>query len=178
MQWTLLATDMERKELTFYDYDYTRQRSALTMLGLDSKQHGDSIVAQGVDPQFTTMLRVGSGWVAWDATRDSFERDRIAWSLASGRGAHKASLGRSITAVTVDPDGKYVAISESNAMRGNYFRDAVYALRARDGKEIWHRNLPSFARSAPAFLGEKFFVYTDSDGADSTVRVLQIPNKR
>lgn len=175
-QWTLLATDMERKELTFYEYDYTTQRSALIMLGLDSKQHDDSIVAQGVDAQFTTMLHVGSGWVAWDAARDSIERYRVAWSLANGRGIHKALWGRSITAVKVDPDGAYVAISESNAMRGNYFQDAVYVLRASDGKEVWHRNLPSFARSSLAFLGEKSFAYTDSDGAHTTVRVLQIPD--
>ena len=61
LQWTLLALDMERKELTFYEYDYTKQRSSLTMLSLGSERQGDSIVAQGVDAQFTTLLRVGSG---------------------------------------------------------------------------------------------------------------------
>jgi len=176
LQWALLGADMERNELTFYTFDYTTQRSSLTMLGLGSEQQGDSIVVQGVDAQFTTLLRVGSGWVAWDAARDLGERYRIAWSLANGRGVHEALLGRSITAVKVDPDGAYVAISESNAIRDNIVKDAVYVLRASDGKEVWHRNLPRFTRSSLAFLGAKLFAYTDSDGAHPTVRVLQIPD--
>lgn len=176
LQWTLLALDMERKELTFYEYDYTKQRSSLTMLSLGSERQGDSIVAQGVDAQFTTLLRVGSGWVGWDAAREPPERYRVAWSLAGGRGVHKALWGRSITAVKVDPDGAYIAISETTAMRDYHVKDAVYLVRTSDGKEVWHRNLPTYTRSSLAFLGEKFFAYTDSDGAHSTVRVLQIPD--
>jgi len=173
--WELLAADMDRKELTFYDYDNTTRRSALTMLGLDSERHGDSIVVQGVDAQFSTVQRVGSGWVAWDAAREPVERYRVAWSLARGRGVHKALIGRSITAVKVDPGGEYVAISETTAMLDYNVKDVVYVLRAGDGKEVWHRNLPTYARSSLAFLGEKLLAYTDSDGARSTVRVLQIP---
>jgi len=112
--------------------------------------------------------------VAWDAAREPGERYRIAWSLANGRGTREALRGRSITAVKVDPDGAYVAVSESNAILDNIAGDAVYVLRASDGREVWHRNLPRYARSALAFLGEKLFAYTDSDGARSTVRVLQI----
>jgi hypothetical protein len=119
LEWGLLAADMERKELTFYDYDYTTRRSSLTMLGLGSEQQGDSIVAQGVDAQFTTLLRVGSGWVAWDATREPGERYRVAWALANGRGADEALKGRGITAVKADPDGAYIGISETNAIRDN-----------------------------------------------------------
>ena len=176
LAWTLLAADMERKELTFYEYDYTTRRSSLTMLGVGSERQGDSIVVQGVDAQFTTLLRVGSGWVAWDATQELGKRYRVAWSLASGRGVHKAFWGRSITAVTVDPDGAYVAISETTAMRDYNVQDAVYVLRTSDGKVVWHRNLPTYTRSSLAFLGEKFFVYTNLDGAHPTVRVLQIPD--
>ena len=79
--------------------------------------------------------------------------------------------------VKVDPDGAYIAISETNAIRDNNVQDAVYVLRARDGKEVWHRHLPRYAGSSLlAFLGEKLFAYTDSDGTHPTVRVLQIPN--
>lgn len=176
LQWTLLGADMKRNELTFYQYDYTKKQSSLTMLGLGSEQRGNSIAVQGVDAQFTTLLHVGSGWVSWDAARELGERYRVAWSLASGRGVHEALRGRSITAVKADPDGAYVAISETNAIRDNIVRDAVYVLRASDGKEVWHRNLPRYARSSLAFLGEKLFAYTDSDGTHSTVRVLQIPD--
>jgi hypothetical protein len=176
LQWTLLGVDMERKELTFYDFDYTTQRSSLTTFGLGSERQRDSIVVQGIDAQFTTLLRVGSGWVAWDAAREPHERYRIAWSLVNGRGTHEALRGRSITALKVDPDGAYIAISETNAIRDNDVQDAVYVLRTSDGKKVWHRNLPRYARSSLAFIGEKFFAYTDSDGAHSKVRVLQIPD--
>jgi len=172
----LLAADMERQELTFYAYDYTTRRSSLATFGLGSEQQGDSIVVQGVEAQFTTLLRVGSGWVAWDAAREPGERYRIAWSLANGRGKHEALLGRSLTAVKVDPDGAYVAISETSAIRNFNVQDAVYVVRTSDGKEVWHRNLPWYARSSLAFLGDKLFAYTDSDGAHATVRVLRIPD--
>ena len=85
-------------------------------------------------------------------------------------------MGRSITAVKVDPDGAYVAISETTAMSDYDVQDAVYVLRASDGKEVWQRSLPTYARSSLAFLGGKLFAYTDSDGAHSTVCVLQIPD--
>jgi len=173
--WELLAADAERKELTFYSYDYTTRRSALTLLGLDSARHGDSIVVQGVNAQFATIQRVGSGWLAWDAAREPAQRYRIAWSLANGRGVHEALRGRSITAVKVDPDGEYVAISETTAMRDYNVEDVVYVLRVGDGKEVWRRKLPTYTRSSLAFLGQKLFAYTDFDGVHSTVRVLQIP---
>ena len=106
--WELLAADMERKELTFYDYDYTTRRSSLTTLGLDSEQHGDSIVAQGVDAQFTTILRVGSGWVAWDAAREPGQRYRVAWSLANGRGTHIRHYGAALS-----PPSKWIRMEDT-----------------------------------------------------------------
>jgi len=175
-QWMLLAADVERKELTFYEYNYTTRRSSLTMLGLDTEQQVNSIVVQGVEAQFTTILRVGSGWVAWDAAREPRERYRVAWSLPNGRGTHEASRGQSFTAVKVAPDGAYIAISETSTLRDSVAQDSVYLLRASDGKEVWHRNLPRYARSSLAFLSETLFAYTDSDGAHYTVRVLQIPD--
>jgi len=173
--WALLAADIERQELTFYEHTYPSGLSSLTVLGLDGERRGQPIVAEGVNAQFTNLLRVGSGWVAWDATQEAGEPYRVAWSLASGRRTHHTLKGRGITAVEVDPNGTYIAVSETNAIRDNYVKDAVYVLRASDGKEIWHRNLPRYARSSLAFLGDKLFAYTDSDGAHSTVRVLQIP---
>jgi hypothetical protein len=175
-QWMLLAADVERKELTFYEYNQTTRRSSLTMLGLDTEQQVNSIVVQGVDAQFATILRVGSGWVAWDAAREPREHYRVAWSLPNGQGTHEASRGQSFTAVKVAPDGAYIAISETSTLRDSVAQDSVYLLRASDGKEVWHRNLPRSARSWLAFLSEKLFAYTDSDGAHYTVRVLQIPD--
>ncbi len=130
-----------------------------------------------VEPLDSTLIRVGSGWVAWDAARDSvFEPYRIAWSISSGRGSQTTTPGRSITAVAVNPAGTYIAVSETNSTRIHLLKDAVYVLRARDGKAVWTRTLPAFARSSVAFLGDRLFTYTDVEGSHSTVRVLQIPD--
>ncbi len=173
--WVLLAADIERQELTFYEHAYPSGLNSLTVLGFDGERRGQPVVAEGLNAQFTSMLRVGTGWVAWDATPEDFESYRIAWLLAGERETHHTLKGRSITAVEVDPSGTYIAVSETNAIRDNYVKDAVYVLRTSDGKEIWHRSLPRYARSSLAFLGDKLFAYTESDGAHSTVRVLQIP---
>ncbi len=126
------------------------------MLSLGSERQGHSIVARGVDVEFTTLLRVGARGVAWDAAREPAERYRVAWSLANGRGVHKALWGRSITAVKVDPDGEYVAISETTAMRDHTSRMPSTFFAPAMARSL-HRNLPTIypqcARlSRPEFL--------------------------
>jgi hypothetical protein len=179
-QLALLGVDMERQELSFYEHEYANRRSSLTVLGLDGEWRGQALVAEGVDPQFNTFLRAGSGWVAWDAAREPEEPYRVAWSLQGGRGTHRVLKGRGITAVAVDPSGTYVGISITTSLRvgGGHIKDAVYVLRTSDGKEVWRRYLPAYARASLAFLGDKLFAYTDWDGAHATVRVLQIPDYR
>jgi len=176
-EWLLLGADMQRQELTFFEHNVVKRYAGLVVLGLDGARRGQPLVAEGVEPQDSTILRVGSGWVAWDATRDgTFESYRIAWSVSGGRGSHKTTAGRSITAVAVNPAGTYIAVSETNSTRIHYFNDVVYVLRASDGKKIWHRTLPMFARSSVAFLGDGFFAYTQINNSRPTVRVLHITN--
>ena len=176
--WWLLDADMGRQELTFFEHNFVNRYAGLVVLGLDGARHGQPLVAEGIEPQDLTVVRVGAGWVAWDATRDgAFEPFRIAWSLSGGRGSQKTTAGRSITAVAVNPAGTYIAISETNSTRIHYFMDEVYVLRASDGKKVWHRTLPMFARSSLAFLGDGLFVYTEvNDSRSSAVRVLRIPD--
>ncbi|HXX56294.1 MAG TPA: hypothetical protein VEJ17_00710 [Candidatus Nitrosotalea sp.] len=171
----LLGVDMAGQELTFYEHA-ANQRSSLTMLGLDGERREQAFVAEGVDPQSTTFLRAGSGWVAWDAAREPEEPYRVAWSLPGGRGTHRVLKGRGITAVAVDPSGAYLAISTTTSLNIGHIKDAVYVLRTSDGKEVWRRYLPAYARASLAFLGDKLFAYTDWDGVHATVRVLQIPD--
>jgi hypothetical protein len=174
--WSLLDVDMERQELTFFEYNVVSRYRGLVALGLDGARHGQPLLAEGVEPLDTTLVRVGSGWVAWDATRDgAFEPYRIAWSVSGRRGLHKTTAGRSITAVAVNPMGTYIGVSETDNTRINLFKDVVYVLRTSDGKIVWHRTLPAFARSSLAFFGDGLFAYTEVQGSRSTVRVLQIP---
>lgn len=176
---SLLDVDMNREELMLYEYDYLNRRpprSSLVVLGLDGARRGEPLVAEGVEPQDSTFVRVGSGWVAWDATREgAFEPYRISWSVAGGRGSQSTTAGRSITAVAVNPAGTYVAVSETNSTRIHIFRDAVYVLRTSDAQKVWSRSLPMFARSSLAFLGDGLFAYTEVAGSRPTVRILQVP---
>jgi len=180
--WSLLDADLEQQELTFFEHNLAGRYAGLVVLGLDGARRGEPLVALGVDPQDSTFVRVGSGWVAWDAARDgAFEPFRIAWSLAHGHGSQKTTAGRSITAVAVNPAGTYIAVGETNSTRIHYFKDLIYVLRASDGQRVWERTLPMFARSPLAFLGDDLFVYTEiqeqgpSQELRPTVRVLKIP---
>lgn len=175
--WVLLDVDMGREEMTFFEYNVVNRYSGLVALGLDGARHGRPLLAEGVEPLDSTLVRVGSGWVAWDATRDgAFEPYRIAWSVSGRRGLHKTTAGRLITAVAVNPAGTYIGVSETDGTRINLLKDVVYVLRASDGEKVWNRTLPAFARSSLAFLGDGLFVYTEVQGSRSTVRVLQIPD--
>jgi len=172
-EFVLLDLNVDTEELTFYEHAYATRQSSLMLLGFDGTRHGQ-IVVDGVEPQATTFLRVGQGWVAWDAYREN-QPYRVAWSLPSGRGTHPVLKGRGITAVAVNPSGTFVAISTTTALNIGHVKDAVYVLRASDGTEVWRRYLPTYARSSVVFLGEKLFAYTDWDGAHAAVHVLQLP---
>ncbi len=174
-EFVLLGVNMDAEELPFYEHEYTTRQNSLTVVGLDGARRGQPLVADGVDPQSTTFLRVGQGWVAWDAYREN-KPYRVAWSMPNVHGTHEILKGRGITAVAVNPSGKYVAISTTTSLNIGRIKDAVYVLRTSDGKEVWRRYLPTYARSSVVFLGDMFFAYTDWDGAHIAVRVLQIPD--
>lgn len=172
---TLLGVNMDAEELTFYEHEYTTRQSSLSVLGLDGVRRGQPLVADGVDPQATTFIRIGQGWVAWDAYRENAPY-RIAWSLANGHGAQQILKGRGITAVAVNPAGTYVAISTTTALNIGHIKDSVSVRRTSDGREVWRRYLPTYTRSSVTFLGDKYFVYTDWDGAHAATCVLAIPD--
>ena len=61
------------------------------------------------------------------------------------------------------------------ASRIGSVKDAVYVIRAADGKEVYRRFLPPYARSQPAFLGRDRLAFTAQDGDKPVVRVLKVP---
>jgi len=54
-------------------------------------------------------------------------------------------------------------------------KDAVYAIRTADGKELYRRFLPPHTRSQPAFLGQDHLAFTAMDGGIPVVRILTVP---
>jgi len=115
------------------------------------------------------------GWAAWDA----YVEDRpyaIAWATAAGAGRHTVPRGRGISALDLDPEGKWIAYSTSPIYSLGGVRDAVVILSTRDGREVFRHLLPAYTRSAVAFAGPGRLAYTVSDGTgDTSVRVVRAP---
>jgi hypothetical protein len=170
----LLGADVSMERLTLFEHEYATGENSLVALDLTGAAHGAPVRIAGVAAQSTTLLRVGEGWVAWDAYREE-GRYRLRWRTPRGAGAHEVPLGRSITAVDTDPSGSYVAVSTTTALNIGRIRDSVFVLRTSDGVEVFRRYLPTYARSRVAFLGSFRFALDDREGERFGVRVLQIP---
>jgi hypothetical protein len=83
--------------------------------------------------------------------------------------------GRSITAVSVDPDGRYIALGVSRNLSIGDVRDAVFVLRVADGTEIYRRFLPAYTRSQVAFLGPDYLAVSLIEDAMARIDVLRVP---
>lgn len=125
----------------------------------------------GVDPQATTLLFSEQGTVAWDAYKDEGNYV-IAWTLTTGSGSYTLPKGRSVTAVAIDPDGRYLAVSVSRTVSVGDVRDAVFVLRTLDSQEVFRRFLPNYNRSGVVFLGREYFAYSEL----GTTHVLRVPD--
>jgi hypothetical protein len=125
--------------------------------------HQSPRLAGIVRAQPETYERSGDGWLAWDAYREE-GRYRIAWSLASGSRHFDERKGRSITSAALDPSGRYVAVSATTTLSIGNVRDTVYVLRTDTGEEVFRRYLPTYTRTAVAFLEGGLFAYSDAAG--------------
>jgi len=169
----LLGVDTGSETLTLFEHDYRSRASGIVELGFDGRHRAPPLVADGVAAQSTTFLRVGDGWVAWDAYRDE-GRYRVAWSLPRGKGSQEVPLGRSLTSLDVDPSGTYIAISTTTTLNIGQIRDSVAVIRARDRAEVFRRYLPMYTRSHVAFLGDSTFAYDDRREDIFGVRLLRL----
>ena len=169
----LVGVDMGAETLMLFEHDYATRENRLTTRGFDGVARKPPIVLAGAEPQSTTFLEVGDGWVAWDAYRED-GRFRLSWSLAGGKGSSEVPLGSGITAVAVDPSGSYVAVSTTTTLNIGSVRDSVYVLGAEDGAEVFRRYLPKYTRSRVTFLCPDRFAHDDRDGERFGVRILRI----
>ena len=83
--------------------------------------------------------------------------------------------GRAIADVGVHPAGRLIATSTSTTLSIGAVRDTVTVLSTTDGREVFRRTLPLYARSIVAFPSPTLFAYTERDGARAHVRLLRIP---
>jgi hypothetical protein len=121
--------------------------------------------------QPTTFRRLGRGYFAWDAIRESGPY-RVGWSLPASASTYTFERLREIQHAAVDPTGRYAAASlETQYGRLLFLRDAISIVRLRDRREVFRKYFPRFNRSQVAFLTARYFAYADGN----QVRVLRLP---
>ena len=124
--------------------------------------------------------RLGDGWVAWNrgdgAYRElgSIKPARIEWSFASARGHYEALGGRSITSVSVDPSGTYIALGTGARIAGSGVRGAVHVLEAVGGAEVYRRYLAPGSGGEVAFLGRDYLAVGTATGGSDQIEVLRV----
>jgi len=143
-------------------------------VGLDGRTRGIPVEPAGFEHVGANVRLLDGGWVAWDGYQDN-ARYRIGWSLASGTGVYEIPKGRGIMAVSVAPDGRYIAVSVSGTLSIGSVEDSVRVVRVADGKEVWRRYMPRYTRSQVAFLGSDHLAITLVHDADVRIDVLEVP---
>jgi hypothetical protein len=142
------------------------------LVGFDGQPRPVSFAPGDIRAQSTTYVRVGDGWLAWDAYKESGPY-QIGWSIAGRSGRHRTNLGRSVSAAAVDPTGSYIAVSESTTLSIGSASDVVYVLRTGDGATVFRRYLPRYSRSEVVFFDGGFLGYSDFEGT----HILKIPTQ-
>ena len=162
--YVLLDVDADAREVLLWRNDRP------LIVSFDGEARPVSFEPGDIRAQSSTYLRVGDGWVAWDAYKDDGPY-QIAWSLGGRSGQHRTNAGRSVTSAAVDPTGSYIAISETTTLSIGNARDVVYVLRTDDGAAVFRRYLPRYSRSEVVFFEGGFLGYSDLEGT----HVLKIP---
>ena len=156
-----------------------RDLTTFVALSLDGGVSWGPVTAPGVAVQPSTFRYAGGQWLAWDAYVEG--RAKVArWSTRNASGSHTVPLGRSFTAGALSSDGHYVAFSTTTELNIGSISDTVLVKRTSDGKEVFRKTLPAYARSHVVFLGNRHFAYTDiataTDKVTATTRVLRLPD--
>jgi hypothetical protein len=160
--------DMEQREVIV-----NRDLSAFVRLRLDGTVGWGPLTPGAIAAQSDTFRYLDGQWAAWDAYVEN-TRYRLGWSTQTGKGQYAAPKGRSITSAAMDARGRYVAASTTTALSIGSIKDTVVALRTGDASEVFRRALPMYARSQVAFLGDRYFAYSEVEGTRSRIRVLRI----
>jgi hypothetical protein len=148
--------------------------SAFHAIGLDGRATREPIQPAEFEHIGTNFRLLSGGWAAWDGYREN-ARYRVAWSLPTGGGLFEIPKGRGITAISVDPAGRYIAVSVSGTLSIGSVRDSVVVIRVTDGTEIWRRYLPRYTRSQVAFLGPGHLAVTHIVDGNARIDVLEVP---
>ena len=116
------------------------------------------------------------GWVAWDGYREEGAA-RVVWSLTSGSGDKVIPRGRGIESVAVDPAGRFIAVSVESNLNIGSTPSAVFLFGTRDGRELYRRYYPKFARIRLAFLGGEYLAISRREDGPDFIEVFAVPRQ-
>jgi hypothetical protein len=150
-----------------------RDLSTFVRLRLDGTVAWGPLAPGAISAQTDTFRYLDGQWAGWDAyVEDS--RYRLDWSTHAGHGQYEAPRGRSITSAAMDARGLYVAVSTSTSLNIGSITDTVLAVSTKDGREVFRKTLPTYTRSQVAFLGDRYFAYSEIVDGRSRTRVLRV----
>ncbi|PWT83330.1 MAG: hypothetical protein C5B57_07005 [Blastocatellia bacterium] len=153
-QYVLLEVDTISRQVVLWKND------GLLVVGFDGTRLERSASTSPILPQSSTFVRTPHGWLAWDAYQEE-DPYQLAWMLTAGKGRRRVTKGRSITSATVDPSGRFIAISTTTTLSLGHAPDEMYVIRAQDGTEAFRRYLPRYSRSAVVFFESGLFGYSE-----------------
>jgi hypothetical protein len=153
-----------------------RKYQELLRVDKDGAVIGAPLRPEGSDRFGRNIRLLNGGWVVWDGYRDT-GRYRIAWSLPAGKGQYEIPKGRSITSLTVDPGGRYIAISATRNLSIGNVPDTMFVIRVSDGADIYRRYLTPYTRSHLGFLGPDRLAMTIVEDGHARVLVLAVPRQ-
>lgn len=189
-----LSLDMKSGELTFYaNDDRSGNDPQFAAVSLDSKVSWGPVRPEGMSPEGGTFIRIGKGWVAWNASSpvagksERPSRKLLKWSLPGADGAYRTGsyqLGRtellaSIRDAAVSPGGKFIAVSVEAGNRLVKFSGSIRIIRAGDGSELFKIKTLAGLSGDIAFLGDEYFAYSKYDDPPGHHRthVLSLPKE-
>lgn len=153
-----------------------RSYRELLRVGMDGAVIGAPLQPEGFDGIGHNIRLLDGGWVVWDGYRDT-GRYRVGWSLPAGKGLYDIPKGRSITSLTVDPGGRYIAVSTSRNLSIGDVPDTIFVIRTNDGTDIYRRHQAPYTRSHLGFLGPDRLAMTIVEDGRARVRVLAVPRQ-
>lgn len=168
-QFDVIGADVENGRFTL-----ARFRNAILVIDRQGRTIAGPVSPPGIYNARWGFRWLGSGWVAWDGYREE-GRSRIVWSLPQGSGEFIVPKGRTINSLSVDPGARYVAVSFATGLSIGSIKSAVLLIRLSDGKELFRRYHPTFARIRVAFLGTDYLAMTRYENGQDVIDVYRVP---
>jgi hypothetical protein len=168
-QYELIGADTEMGRFTL-----ARFRNAIIAIDRQGRTIMGPVSPPGVYDARWGFRWLDDGWVAWDGYREE-GRSRVVWSLPAGNGEVVVPRGRNIESLSVDPDGRHIAVSVATGLSIGSTKSAVFVFRTAGGQEIFRRYHPTSSRNRLAFLGTDYLALTRYENGQSFIDVYRVP---